>query len=87
LNIANKNVRTPNNAAALNGHVEIFLILLDYGAGVNNADDERCKPLYRATSNGHVKAVLELLNHDASLNTTNKENFTTQQVGAGTSKC
>jgi len=49
LNIANKNVRTPLNAAALNSHVEIFLILLDHGAGVNSADDERYKPLKMAT--------------------------------------
>ena len=59
--------------AAINGHKDIALLLLEKGAKVDNRDNIGATPLYLAASNGHVALVRTLIQNGAAINSKDNE--------------
>jgi ankyrin repeat protein len=59
---------TPLHAAVDRGHLDVVLLLLDRGAGVESRDRQHQTPLYMASSRGHVEVVRSLLDRGADPN-------------------
>lgn len=50
------------------GHIQVCSLLLNYGAKVNLADNERRTPLHKAARNVQISLVQLLLDHGADVN-------------------
>ena len=53
--------------AALNGHEEVFKLILDYGAQINKTDNQRTPLLHKAVNLGDQKIVQMILNGGAEV--------------------
>jgi hypothetical protein len=62
---------TPLHNAALNGHLKIVGILLNFGADPNSKGFNEETPLHDATANGHKNVVKKLLQYGANPNIIN----------------
>ena len=56
------------HAAVDRGHLDVVLLLLDRGAGVESRGSQHQTPLYTASSRGHVEVVQSLLDRGADPN-------------------
>ncbi|KAJ1476984.1 ankyrin repeat-containing domain protein, partial [Baffinella frigidus] len=63
--------RTPLFAAALGGHTDILLLLLEHGADVSVADDDGWTSLHIAAFLGREKVVRLLLEYGADVSAEN----------------
>ena len=59
---------TPMQIAASEGHTDIVLLLLEYGADVDGRGRGESTPLYRAADNGKLEAGQYLLDRGADIN-------------------
>ena len=59
---------TPLHAAIDKGHLDVVLLLLDYGANVDSRGRLRQTALYMASSRGYTEIVQLLIDHRADLN-------------------
>ncbi|XP_076451066.1 uncharacterized protein LOC143286967 isoform X2 [Babylonia areolata] len=65
INCTDTSGETPVHLAALNGHRDVVVSLLEAKASVTEVDSKGCTPLHLAAWNGHT-AICELLLHYAS---------------------
>jgi ankyrin repeat protein len=62
---------TPMHVAALNGHSDILLLLIEQGADVNGRDSSQDTPLHQASAKGSLEAGRWLLNRGADIDAQN----------------
>jgi ankyrin repeat protein len=83
-----KNTRsgwTPLHWASTNGHVQVFMELVEYGADIEVKDSFGSRPLHLACSYGYLPVVIELLNpNDSNGATTSVLGKRKSRAGANT---
>ena len=62
--------------AALNGHIDVVILLLEYGADVNAAMDGNLTALHLTARDGDVDMVKLLIQNDADVNAVTDQNKT-----------
>ncbi|KAL5349551.1 hypothetical protein ACLOAV_005846 [Pseudogymnoascus australis] len=68
--------RTPLFAASWKGNIDVVKVLLEHGADVTVANDNRVTPLNTASISGHVDVVKVLLEHKADVTVANDSGWT-----------
>ena len=61
-------IKTPLHCAALQGELEIAILLIEQGADIDAQDIFYATPLYSATSQGNYEVVKSLIEHGANIN-------------------
>ena len=73
VNIENNKHYTPLCWAVMEGHLDVFEILLQSSARVNLPDLEQNKPIHHAAAIGHFEMAKLLLNHGVNINAMNEK--------------
>jgi hypothetical protein len=86
VNIAGKDGLRPLHIAAINGHMEIMVLLLDHGAKVDARDEGGMTPLHAAAFEGRREVAALLLKRGADPNPVDAQGYTPLQYARANGK-